>query len=97
MIAYLLQFSPVALTIRSFLLECMLSILILFHLNIFSSSFFKSVNSLFRFSDVILTHISNACIGVHFLMQFSNSLMCNMKSKDPSNEPCGKPHFKILL
>ena len=59
--------------IYSLLQAFKLSLLILIQFNIFSSSFFKSVRSSFRFSDAIFKHISSACIfGVMLSRQFSN-------------------------
>ena len=85
-------------TMYSLLLAFKLSLLILIHFDTFSSSFFKSVRSSFRFSDAIFTHVSSAYIfGIVLFRQFSKSLMYSMKSKGPKHEPCGIPHSMLLL
>ena len=84
--------------IYSLLLVSKLSLLILIQFDIFSSSFFKSVRSSFRFFDAIFTHVSSAYIfGVVLSRQFSKSLMYSMKSKGPKDKPCEIPHSMLLL
>ena len=85
-------------TIYSLLLALKPSLSILIQSDTFSSSFFKSVRSSFRFSYSIFTHVSSAYIfGIVLFRQFLKSLLYCMNSKGPKHESCGIPHSMLLL